>query len=74
MKILATKSFDYGVEYVHTYSLVQMSDGTHMLDYKATLMGIEVDSSKRHFDATPANAVSQFNKLASGILKNVFNG
>ena len=61
MKILATKSFDYGVEYVHTYSLVQMSDGTHVLDYKATLMGIEVDSSARYFDATPSNAVSQFN-------------
>jgi len=61
MKILATKSFEYDMEYVHTYSLVQMGDGTHRLDYKATLMGIEVDGSVQLFDVTPPNAVSQFN-------------
>lgn len=68
MKILATKSFDYGVEYVHTYSLVQMSDGTHVLDYKATLMGIEVDSYVQLFDVTPPNAISQF-KWKTWVLK-----
>jgi hypothetical protein len=64
MKILATRSFDYGVEYVHTYSLVQMSDGTHNVRYQATLMGVEVDSSVIHFDVTPPTAVSQFDKFA----------
>lgn len=64
MKILATTSFVLAPEYVHTYSLVQLSDGTHNIRYQATLMGIEVDSSVDHFDVTPPTAVSQFNKFA----------
>jgi len=72
MKILASHTFDWSIgcgggEYIHTYKLVELNDGSYQLRYQAALTGIEVDSSTRVFDATPSTVVSQFNLFMSKI-------